>query len=173
MFVDETRPRLQGARLTAWELENEDIPHTLIADNAAGHFMQRGDVDLVIVGADRITRNGDVANKIGTYTKAVLAKENDIPFYVAGPISTFDFSLEDGKDIPIEERGQEEVLNFFQQKIAPENTGARNPAFDVTPAKYVTGIITERGIFRPLRTKEVNDVPQNNHFSATSGTSWL
>jgi translation initiation factor eIF-2B subunit alpha/methylthioribose-1-phosphate isomerase len=139
---------LQGARLTAWELENEGIPHALIADNAAGHFIQRGEVDLVIVGADRITKNGDVANKIGTYTKAVLAKENNIPFYVAAPISTFDFSLEDGRDIPIEERGEEEVLYFFRQNIAPENTRARNPAFDVTPARYVTGIITEKGVFK-------------------------
>lgn len=149
VFVDETRPRLQGARLTAWELENEGIPHALIADNAAGHFILRGEVDLVIVGADRITKNGDVANKIGTYTKAVLAKENGIPFYVAAPLSTFDFSLEDGDKIPIEERGEEEVLNFFQQNIAPENTKARNPAFDVTPARYITGIITEKGIFKP------------------------
>jgi translation initiation factor eIF-2B subunit alpha/methylthioribose-1-phosphate isomerase len=149
VFVDETRPRLQGARLTAWELENEDIPYTLIADNAAGHFMQREEVDLVIVGADRITKNGDVANKIGTYTKAVLAKENNIPFYVAAPISTFDFSMEEGKDIPIEERGEDEVLNFFSQNIAPENTKAMNPAFDVTPAKYITGIITEKGIINP------------------------
>jgi len=156
IFVDETRPRLQGARLTAWELENEGIPHALIADNAAGHFMQRGEIELVIVGADRITKNGDAANKIGTYTKAVLAKENNIPFYVAAPISTFDFSLDDGKDIPIEERGEEEVLNFFQQKIAPENTMARNPAFDVTPARYVTGIITEKGIFKPGEISELN-----------------
>ncbi len=149
VFVDETRPRLQGARLTAWELENEGILHALIADNAAGHFMQRGEVDLVIVGADRITKNGDVANKIGTYEKAVIAKENNIPFYVAAPISTFNFSLEDGNMIPIEERGEGEVLNFFQQKIAPENTKARNPAFDVTPAKYITEFITECGVVKP------------------------
>ncbi|UCE37768.1 MAG: S-methyl-5-thioribose-1-phosphate isomerase [Thermoplasmata archaeon] len=146
VFVDETRPRLQGARLTAWELQNEGIPHALIADNAAGHFMQKGEINLVIVGADRITNNGDFANKIGTYEKAVLAHENNIPFYVAAPITTFDFSLENGKDIPIEERGQEEVLIIGQRNIAPDQTRARNPAFDVTPKKYVTGYITEKGI---------------------------
>jgi translation initiation factor eIF-2B subunit alpha/methylthioribose-1-phosphate isomerase len=146
VFVDETRPRLQGARLTAWELSNEGIPHTLIADNAAGHFMQKGEVDLVIVGADRITKSGDFANKIGTYGKAVLALENEVPFYVAAPITTFDFSIESGSEIPIEERDQKEVLSFFKERIAPENTSARNPAFDVTPSKYVTGYITERGV---------------------------
>lgn len=148
VFVDETRPRLQGARLTAWELWNEGISHALISDNAAGHFMQRGEIDLVIVGADRIARNGDFANKIGTYEKAILAKENDIPFYVAAPITTFDFSLEDGGAIPIEERGEEEVLLLGKERIAPPETKARNPAFDVTPKKFVTGYITENGVLK-------------------------
>ncbi len=149
VFVDETRPRLQGARLTAWELENEGIPYALIADNAAGYFMQRGEIDLVIVGADRIVRNGDFANKIGTYEKAVLAFENKIPFYVAAPITTFDFSIDDGKQIPIEERAEEEVLTLGYEWIAPIKSKAKNPAFDVTPAKYVTGYITENGIIEP------------------------
>jgi S-methyl-5-thioribose-1-phosphate isomerase len=161
VFVDETRPRLQGANLTAWEMSMEGIPHSLIADNAAGHFMQRGDVDIVIVGADRIAANGDVANKIGTYEKAVLAKENAIPFYVAAPSSTFDFSCRNGKGIPIEERSEDEVLYVWGRpdnpfymgtervRIAPKGTHARNPSFDVTAAKYVTGIITERGIVKP------------------------
>ncbi|UCE73555.1 MAG: S-methyl-5-thioribose-1-phosphate isomerase [Methanomassiliicoccales archaeon] len=148
VFVDETRPRLQGARLTAWELLNEGIPHALIADNAAGDFMQRGEIDMVIVGADRITQNGDFANKIGTYEKAVLAYENHIPFYVAAPITTFDFSLANGSAIPIEERSQEEVLKIGSELIAPSGTKARNPAFDVTFAKYVTGYITETGVFK-------------------------
>jgi translation initiation factor eIF-2B subunit alpha/methylthioribose-1-phosphate isomerase len=155
VFADETRPRLQGARLTAWELANEGIPHALIADNAAGYFMQNGEIDMVIVGADRITRSGDFANKIGTYEKAVLAKENDIPFYVAAPITTFDFSLDSGRDIPIEERDQKEVLEFFGERIAPEMTEARNPAFDVTPSEYVTGYITEMGI---LKAKDIGDM---------------
>jgi translation initiation factor eIF-2B subunit alpha/methylthioribose-1-phosphate isomerase len=148
VFADETRPRLQGA-LTSWELLQEGIPHDIIPDNAAGHFMQRGDVDLVIVGADRICANGDFANKIGTYEKAVLARENGIPFYTAAPVSTFDFSLESGVDIPIEERSQDEVRMVNGKLICQEKATARNPAFDMTPAKYVTGIITERGVFRP------------------------
>ena len=147
VFVDETRPRLQGARLTAWELVNEGIPHALISDNAAGFFMQKKEVDMVIVGADRIAKNGDVANKIGTYEKAVMARENEIPFYVATPISTFDFSLEDKNAIPIEERDEKEVLHFTNQRIAPMGTKARNPAFDTTPAKYITAYIIESGIF--------------------------
>lgn len=148
VFVDETRPRLQGARLTAWELLNEGIPHTVIADNAAGLFLQRGDIHLVIVGADRIAKNGDFANKIGTYEKAVLAKENDIPFYVAAPITTFDFSLEDGSSIPIEERGEDEVLLIGNKRMAPAETKAKNPAFDMTPKRYVTAYITENGVFK-------------------------
>ncbi|MFH0956344.1 MAG: S-methyl-5-thioribose-1-phosphate isomerase [Candidatus Aenigmatarchaeota archaeon] len=161
VFVDETRPRLQGANLTAWEMAMEGIPHSLIADNAAGHFMQRGEVDIVIVGADRIAANGDVANKIGTYEKAVLAKENGIPFYVAAPSSTIDLACRSGKDIPIEERPEDEVLYVWGRpdnpfylstervRIAPRETHARNPSFDVTPARYVTGIITEKGVVKP------------------------
>ena len=153
VFVDETRPRCQGSRLTAWELLQEGIDHSIIVDNAAGHFMQRGEIDIVIVGADRIAKNGDVANKIGTYEKAVLAKENGIPFYVAAPESTFDRGCATGKDIAIEERGEDEVLSMFGEnsatiRISPLNSKARNPAFDVTPAKYITGIITENGIVR-------------------------
>lgn len=149
VFADETRPRLQGAALTSWELVQEGIPHDIIPDNAAGHFMQRGDVDIVIVGADRIASNGDFANKIGTYEKAVLATENGIPFYTAAPVSTFDFSLESGRDIPIEERNQDEVRYVGKELICPESASARNPSFDMTPAKYLTGIITEKGIFKP------------------------
>lgn len=148
VYVDETRPRLQGARLTAWELGQEGIDHAIIADNAAGFYMNRGEVDLVIVGADRIGANGDFANKIGTYEKAVLAKENSIPFYVAAPASTFDFKIKSGSEIPIEERGEDEVLVINGVRHSPTTSRAKNPAFDVTPAKYVTGYITEYGIFR-------------------------
>lgn len=148
VYVDETRPRLQGARLTAWELGNEGIDHAIIVDNAAGHYMRR-DVDLVLVGADRIARNGDFANKIGTYEKAVLAKENGVPFYVAAPASTFDLSIRDGARIPIEERHQDEVLVIEGARIAPGKAKALNPAFDVTPARYVKGFITEKGIVKP------------------------
>lgn len=149
VYVDETRPRLQGAKLTAWELLNEGIDHAIIADNAAGHYMSRGEVDLVIVGADRIASNGDFANKIGTYEKAVLAKENKVPLYVAAPVSTFDFSLESGSSITIEERSQDEVLLVNGRRIAPEGSKALNPAFDITPARYVAGFITEKGIVAP------------------------
>lgn len=153
VLVDETRPRLQGARLTAWELAQEGIEHYIIADNAAGHFMRNGEVDLVIVGADRIVSNGDFANKIGTYEKAVLAKENGIPFYVAAPGSTFDFSITNGDQIPIEERSEDEVLQFGGTRVAPEGSKSRNPAFDVTPNKYVTQFITEYGLFQPSGLK--------------------
>jgi len=149
VYVDETRPRLQGARLTSWELKNEEIDHSVIADNAAGHFMRTGGIDMVIVGADRIAKNGDFANKIGTYEKAVLAKENGIPFYVAAPGSTIDPSCDSGDKIPIEERGEEEVHFVGKERVTPEGSQARNPAFDVTPSKFVTGIITEKGISRP------------------------
>ncbi len=144
VWVDETRPRLQGL-LTSWELKQEGIKHALIADNAAGYFMSMGEVDMVIVGADRIASNYDVANKIGTYEKAVLAKENGIPFYVAAPASTFDEGISDGRKIKIEERDAEEVTKIFD--YVPDEV--RNPAFDVTPAKYITGIITENGIIKP------------------------
>jgi len=149
VYADETRPRLQGAALTSWELVQEGIPHDVIPDNAAGHLMQRGEIDLCIVGADRIAASGDFANKIGTYEKAVCAKENGIPFYTAAPVSTFDFSLSDGFDIPIEERSQDEVRYVGSELICPEEASARNPAFDMTPAKFLTGIITEAGIFKP------------------------
>jgi methylthioribose-1-phosphate isomerase len=148
VYVDETRPRLQGAKLTAWELLNEGIDHRVIPDNAAGHYM-KDSVDLVIVGADRIARNGDFANKIGTYTKAVLAKENGVPFYVAAPVSTFDLRIKDGRSIPIEERSEDEVLFLNDRRVAPKGSKALNPAFDVTPARYVKGFITEKGILRP------------------------
>ena len=148
VFVDETRPRLQGAMLTAWELSQEKIPHAIIADNAAGYYLKKGEINLVITGADRIAANGDVANKIGTYEKAVLAKENNIPFYVAAPTSTFDLKCESGDKIPIEERDEKEVLEIKGVRIAPKESHARNPAFDVTPAKYISGIITEKGIIK-------------------------
>ena len=160
VYVDETRPRNQGAYLTAWELAQEKISHSIIADNAAGFFMKNNKIDFAIVGADRIAMNGDVANKIGTYEKAVLAKENNVPFYVAAPLSTFDINSISGEDIPIEERSPDEILyisgidenkEIKKIRIAPEESSAKNPAFDVTPAKYITGIITERGIIKPIR----------------------
>jgi translation initiation factor eIF-2B subunit alpha/methylthioribose-1-phosphate isomerase len=158
VYVDETRPRLQGARLTAWELYQEGIEHCVIADDAAGHYMKRGEIDMVIVGADRIVRNGDIANKIGTYEKAVLAKENSIPFYVAAPMSTIDVSIKTGDNIPIEERPQKEVLFVGQHRITPKGSSAKNPAFDITPARYIAGIITERGVFRPSDIKKAYQV---------------
>ena len=148
VFADETRPFLQGARLTVWELQKDKIPVTLITDNMAGHLMKRGEIQGVVVGADRIASNGDVANKIGTYTVAVLAKENGIPFYVAAPLSTIDMSIDSGDQIPIEERSPEEVKQIEGVALAPEGTEARHPAFDVTPSRYVTAIITERGVAR-------------------------
>ncbi len=148
VFATETRPFLQGARLTAWELVQLGIPANLIVDSAAGLFMKRGEVDCVMVGADRIAANGDVANKIGTYTLAVVAKENGIPFYVAAPISTVDMSIPSGEDIPIEERDPQEVTHFRGKQTAPEGVGACNPAFDVTPHRYIAAIVTEKGIVR-------------------------
>lgn len=148
VWVDETRPFLQGSRLTAWELAQEEIPATLITDNMAGYLMSKSEVDAVIVGADRIASNGDVANKIGTYSLAVLAHENDVPFYVAAPVSTIDFECACGNDIPIEERSPKEVLKFGGTLVAPEKMRARHPAFDLTPAKYVRAIITEFGVLR-------------------------
>ena len=149
VWVDETRPLLQGARLTAWELVKTGIPATLIADNMAGSLMGRGQVDVVVVGADRIARNGDVANKIGTYSVALLARAHGIPFYVAAPISTLDLSLADGSQIPIEERAPEEVTHHGGRRLAPQGVRVVNPAFDVTPASCVDAIITERGIAQP------------------------
>ena len=151
VLVDETRPRLQGARLTAWELQRLGIPFTLIADNAAGHFMRRGRVDIVLVGADRVAANGDVANKIGTYKLALAARDNGIPFYPCVPTSTVDLSLPTGDHIPIEERPAQEVLGvaYQGQPIAPEGVAVSNPAFDVTPHRAVTGIVTENGVAYP------------------------
>ncbi len=151
VLVDETRPRLQGARLTAWELKQAGIAHDIIADSAAGHFLRAGKVDVCLVGADRVAANGDIANKIGTYSAAVLARENGVPFYCAAPTSTIDLSLAHGDLIPIEERNQREVLNIQVdgEPVTPDGSPARNPAFDVTPSRYLTGIITENGIVRP------------------------
>jgi len=149
VYVDETRPRLQGSKLTAWELAMEGIPHSIIVDNAAGLLMYMGSIDLVITGADRITKEGYVANKIGTYEKAVLAKENKIPFYVAAPFTTFDLSLSKGNEIPIEYRDGKEVTLLENILLCPQDSPAVNPAFDVTPPKYITGFITEKGIFKP------------------------
>ncbi len=148
VFADETRPFLQGARLTAWELQEDGIPVTLITDNMAGHFLRSGRIGCVVVGADRIAANGDVANKIGTYSVAVLAKENGVPFYVAAPISTLDLNLVSGDAIPIEQRPASEVTEVFGVRVAPAGIAVENPAFDVTPARYVSAIITERGVAR-------------------------
>jgi len=156
VFVDETRPRMQGS-LTAWELYNENVPHAVIADNATGHFLKNKEIDMIITGADRIVSNGDVANKIGTYEKAVLAKENNIPFYVAAPTTTFDLNTKSGDNIPIEERDEKEMLfvqgtdkegNISKVRAYAEGTSVKNPAFDITPAKYITGLITEKGIIK-------------------------
>ena len=149
VYADETRPFLQGARLTAYELMQDQIPVTLIADNMAGFLMQQGKIDLVIVGADRIAANGDTANKIGTYSVAVLAQAHGIPFYVAAPTSTIDLKVASGQDIPIEERQAKELREVFGVAVAPPDVQVYNPAFDVTPAKYITGIITEKGIVQP------------------------
>jgi methylthioribose-1-phosphate isomerase len=148
VFADETRPQLQGGRLTAWELVQEKIPVTVITDNMAGWLMEKGEINIVLVGADRIARNGDTANKIGTYGLAVLANHHHIPFYVAAPISTFDFTLASGKDIPIEERDVKEVTHFRGSPITPKGANAFNPAFDVTPHSLIEAIVTEKGIIR-------------------------
>jgi methylthioribose-1-phosphate isomerase len=149
VFADETRPFLQGARLTVWELQQDGIPATLITDNMAGHFLKSGRIGCVVVGADRIAANGDVANKIGTYSVAVLSKENGVPFFVAAPVSTLDLTLESGDEIPIEQRAASEVTHVFGVPVAPDATRVENPAFDVTPNRYVTAIVTERGVARP------------------------
>jgi methylthioribose-1-phosphate isomerase len=155
VLADETRPFLQGARLTTWELQRDQIPVTLITDNMAGYFMSQGRVDLVIVGADRIAANGDVANKIGTYSVAVLAKAHNIPFYVAAPYSTIDLKTKSGADIPIEQRHPSEVTTVHGgHPVAPKGVAVYNPAFDVTPAELITAIITERGVFKPQEIGE-------------------
>jgi methylthioribose-1-phosphate isomerase len=149
VFADETRPFLQGARLTAWELLRDGIPVTLITDNMSGFLMARGEINAVVVGADRIAANGDVANKVGTYMVAVLAREHKVPFYVAAPVSTLDLATPDGRSIPIEERPAEEVTHLAGRRVAAEGVSVRNPAFDLTPARFVTAIVCERGIARP------------------------
>jgi methylthioribose-1-phosphate isomerase len=158
VFADETRPLLQGARLTAWELQRRGIPVTLICDNMAAQVMKEGKVQIVVVGADRIAANGDAANKIGTYGVALLAKAHGIPFYVAAPSSTFDLSIEDGSAIPIEQRDPKEITHGFGRITAPEGVDVYNPAFDVTPAELIAGIITERGIIRPVNAETIAEV---------------
>ncbi|HKS30415.1 MAG TPA: S-methyl-5-thioribose-1-phosphate isomerase [Pyrinomonadaceae bacterium] len=155
VIADETRPFLQGARLTAWELSKDEIPVTLITDNMAGHVMKQGKVDVVVVGADRIAANGDTANKIGTYMVAVLARQHDIPFYVAAPISTIDLAINSGEQIPIEERDTREVTHVGPQQLAPEGIEVHNPAFDVTPNELITAIITDKGVARPPYTESL------------------
>ena len=160
VFADETRPFLQGSRLTAWELMKDGIPTTVISDNMAGAMMQQGKIDAVIVGADRIAANGDVANKIGTYTVAVLAKEHGIPFYVAAPFSTVDLETPDGSRIPIEQRSSREVTHIAGKQIAPDGVQVENPAFDVTPHKYVAAIITERGVARAPYAESLRELSE-------------
>ncbi|MDQ3920715.1 MAG: S-methyl-5-thioribose-1-phosphate isomerase [Acidobacteriota bacterium] len=155
VIADETRPYLQGARLTAWELHKDEIPVTVITDNMAGHVMKQGKVDCVVVGADRIAANGDTANKIGTYMVAVLAGQHGIPFYVAAPVSTVDLSLQTGEQIPIEERDAREVTHIREQRLAPEGVSVQNPAFDVTPHELIAAIITDRGVARPPYTESL------------------
>lgn len=158
VYVDETRPFLQGARLTCWELDKDNIPVILITDNMAGYFMQKGMISMVITGADRIARNGDTANKIGTYMVSVLAKEHNLPFYVAAPLNTIDFDLVDGSKIPIEERNAQEVRKIEGQYITLPHVEVRNPAFDVTPAKYISAIVTEKGIALPPFEKSLAEL---------------
>jgi methylthioribose-1-phosphate isomerase len=158
VLVDETRPLLQGARLTAWELEQEKIPYEIIVDGAAGQLLAQGEVDAVIVGADRIAANGDVANKVGTYPLAVLADYHRVPFYVAAPSSTIDLEIKNGAEIPIEERAPEEITQIEGVRIAPSGAKARNPAFDVTPHELISAIITERGVLRPPFSEAIRDV---------------
>jgi methylthioribose-1-phosphate isomerase len=162
VIADETRPFLQGARLTAWEMVQEDIPITLISDNMSGHLMSHGEIDVIIVGTDRVAGNGDVANKIGTYMVAVLSKRHNIPFYVACPLSTIDRSILSGSDIPIEERPSDEVTGFRDYQWAAEGVSVRNPAFDVTPADLVTGLITEKGVILSPTTEKINQLFNSN-----------
>ena len=166
VFADETRPFMQGSRLTVWELQQDNIPATLITDNMAGHFLHSGRIGCVVVGADRIAGNGDVANKIGTYSVAVLAKENNVPFYVAAPISTLDLTLTSGEQIPIEQRAASEVTHVFGVPVAPVGTAVENPAFDVTPNRYVTAIITERGVARAPFTESLRRLAESETKSA-------
>ena len=161
VFANETRPFLQGSRLTAWELKEDNIPVTVITDNMCGHIMKNKRIDLVVVGADRIAANGDVANKIGTYMVAVLARENNIPFYVAAPISTLDLSITSGEDIPIEERSGDEVLSISGKRIAPEGVSAAHPAFDITPNHLITAIITDKGIAKNPYTENLKKLAQS------------
>ena len=167
VFADETRPFLQGARLTVWELQQDGIPTTLITDNMAGHFMKSGRIGCVVVGADRIAGNGDVANKIGTYSVAVLAKENGVPFFVAAPVSTLDLTLASGDQIPIEQAAAEVTL-VFGHAVAPEGTAVQNPAFDVTPARYVTAIITENGVARAPYEESLKQMVQGERVKVKS-----
>src|SRR5437870_4491023 len=169
VYADETRPFLQGSRLTAWELMKDGIATTVISDNMSGAMMRQGKIGAVIVGADRIAANGDVANKIGTYTVAVLAKEHGIPFYVAAPISTIDLATPDGSKIPIEQRNRAEVTHIAGKLITPEGVGVENPAFDVTPAKYVTAIVTERGIARAPYNQSLAALAAQEKETATGG----
>ena len=161
VIADETRPFLQGARLTAWELHKDEIPVTVITDNMAGHVLKQGRVDCVVVGADRIAANGDTANKIGTYMVAVLARQHSVPFYVAAPVSTVDLSLPTGEQIPIEERDPREVTHIRHERLAPEGVPVRNPAFDVTPADLIAAIITDRGVARPPYTDSLRRLLHN------------
>ncbi len=162
VFATETRPLLQGARLTAFELMEDDIDVTLVCDSMVGYLMQKNMIDAVVVGADRITRNGDVANKIGTYSVAVLAKQHSVPFYVAAPLSTFDFDLKSGDEIPIEERQADEIRQIGSIQIAPEDVAVLNPAFDVTPASLINAIVTERGILKPPYPEEIDKLKINS-----------
>jgi methylthioribose-1-phosphate isomerase len=166
VYADETRPFLQGARLTTWELMKDNIPVTLITDNMAGYFMKEGKIDLVVVGADRIAANGDTANKIGTYTVAVLAKENNVPFYIAAPTSTIDLRCPSGSDIPIEMRSGDEVIKIGDKYVAPKNVKSAYPAFDVTPSKYITGIITEAGIAKEPYEKSLKNMVEKSRFKS-------
>ncbi len=161
VIVDETRPLLQGARLTAFELKEEGIPYKLIVDGAAGYLMRKGKVDLVITGADRIASNGDTANKIGTYQLGVLAKENNIPFYIAAPLSTFDPGLKNGDSIPVEQREPAEVTSICGRPVSPEDSDALNPAFDITPARYISAIITEKGVIIPPYKSAIGNLLEN------------
>ncbi|RPJ61534.1 MAG: S-methyl-5-thioribose-1-phosphate isomerase, partial [Dehalococcoidia bacterium] len=163
VYVDETRPLLQGARLTAWELLQLKIPFKLITDNMAGHFLSRGHIDCAIAGADRIASNGDTANKIGTYSVAVLARENKVPFYIAAPLSTIDTAIKSGSDIPIEERDPEEIFQVRGVRIAPHSISALNPAFDVTPNKYISAIVTQKGIITKPFARNIKTIFQEDH----------